>query len=471
MSAHISGFPELLPHEQLVFEKTLRIIKEHFSLYGFCPLETPAVERASTLLSKGNDSEIYGLFRLCNPLSAQTSALALRFDLTVPLARYLSCHENTVVFPYKRYHVGPVWRGERPQAGRYRQFHQCDIDIVDTLSTKASSKKSAEQTSVEPSLEPPPKAPPAEACTHTAKSDGEVVAVMGALLGVLGFERFVIHINHREVLAGLLRWAGKKDHEIPDTMRLIDKVEKVSSDVFVASLVENGLHHQEALFFLSLAHEQRTPQEWLSFLRSHVSASLTKKGTDALEALWHILGDFQVPLENISFSPCLARGLSYYTGMVCEAKLLDFLELGSICGGGRYGDLLESFGKKGFSGVGLSLGLSRLMPALMKKHKTTSQTSALALVTVQEPSLFSSYSRIAHYLRQHNIPTELYLGQSPLSAQTQYANKKGFPFVIFANAQEIKAHQWIVRSFQSGDQCQGGGENIVDFIRQRADSL
>lgn len=435
MLSHISGFPEFLPHEQLAFNRIVEIIRNKFELYGFSPLDTPAVEKTSTLLAKGSDHEIYGLYRLSGEEGTSKKDLALRFDLTVPLARYVAQHHGRLTFPYRRYHIAPVWRGERPQAGRYRQFYQCDIDIIGEG---------------ELSL------------IH----DGEVLSVIYEIFNAIGLQRFIIKINNRSILTSLIKDFGIAEDNVANVLRIIDKAEKISKDQWKAELSAQGLKSSDILFLMNLLSMSMSNKEWLTYLKTLSRSSEFITGIEELSQVLENAYRFGVPDEYIQIDPSLARGLSYYTGTVYETKLLDYPELGSVCGGGRYGNLTQSFINKKFPGVGISIGISRLIPKLIEIGlvKTDSQTPASILVTTQNRNLMAYYIEIAQRLRKAQIKTELYLPEKSLSTQMKYASKKGFKFVIIADEAERQTHHVIVRNLESGEQTTTLMENLLKIL-------
>lgn len=437
MLSHISGFPEFLPHEQLAFNRTVEIIRNKFELYGFSPIDTPAVEKTSTLLAKGSDHEIYGLYRLSGDESTNKKDLALRFDLTVPLARYVAQHHGRLTFPYRRYHIAPVWRGERPQAGRYRQFYQCDIDIIDEGELNL---------------------------IH----DGEVLTIMYEIFNSIGLQRFIIKINNRSILTSLIKNFCVDEDNVANVLRLIDKAEKMSKDQWKAELSAQGLKSNDIPFLMNLLSMSMSMsnKEWLTYLKTLSRSSEFITGIEELTQVLENAYRFGVPDEYIQIDPSLARGLSYYTGTVYETKLLDYPELGSVCGGGRYGNLTQSFINKKFPGVGISIGISRLIPKLIEMGlvKTDSQTPASILVTTQNRNLMTYYMDIAQRLRKAQIKTELYLPEKPLGTQMKYASKKGFKFVIIADEAERQTHHVIVRNLESGEQITATMGNLLKTL-------
>ncbi|NDB86978.1 MAG: histidine--tRNA ligase family protein, partial [Alphaproteobacteria bacterium] len=283
MLTNISGFPELLPKEQIGFNKVIEKIKAQFELNGFTPLDTPAVERVSTLLAKGNDSEIYGLHRLSDSAGSKEKDLALRFDLTVPLARYVAQHYGQLTFPYRRYHIAPVWRGERPQDGRYRQFYQCDIDIIGD--------------SALPIL-----------------YDAECLSVIYNVFRSIGLERFVIKINNRFLLTGLIKSFGVSGDLVSSVMRTIDKAEKISKEALALELHNDGISESNIEILRDLIVKRLSNEEWMKYLPTICSDEEFIAGLRELEQVVQSLYKFGVPDNYIQIDPTLARGLNYYTG-------------------------------------------------------------------------------------------------------------------------------------------------------------
>ncbi len=435
--SNISGFPEFLPKEQIAFNKVIKIIKSQFELHGFIPLETPAVERTPTLLAKGNDNEIYGLYRLADDAEIKEKDIALRFDLTIPLARYVAQHYGNLTFPYRRYQIAPVWRGERPQAGRYRQFYQCDVDIIGDGELSLIY-------------------------------DAEALSVVYNIFKNIGLKNFEIKINNRSILTGLLKSFGVLENNISHVMRTIDKAAKISKDEFRIELSSYGLTQPDIEILCGLIIKHLTNVAWLEYLPSICTNPEFLSAITELKELIKLLHTFEVLDQYIQIDPTLARGLNYYTSTVSEIQLLDYPELGSVCGGGRYANLASSFSKKPLPGVGFSIGISRLIPKLIESGiiNANQETPAIVLVTVQNTELMPYYIKIAKNLRANNINTEIYLANKTLGAQMKYASKKGFKFVIIANEAEFENQKLILRSLSDGRQeSLSIGETIEKIVR------
>ena len=416
----ISGFPEFLPNHQIAFDNALRTIRNVFELHGFSPLDTPAVERISTLLAKGNDNEIYGIHRIMDEQGGKKD-LGLRFDLTIPLARYVAEHYGQLVFPYKRYHIAPVWRGERPQSGRYRQFYQCDIDIVNTG-------------------------------TLAPIYDAEVIYIIDHIFTSLGLKNFKIKINNRKLLSGLLGSFGCGD--ISAIMRIIDKADKVSLEEIESELRSNGLTDSHVQTVTKLITTNMTNGQFMEHLLSLCDNEEFCLGISELQQLIADCRMLGIDKERLQICPSLARGLGYYTGTIFEVILTDYPELGSVCGGGRYANLAATFGKAILPGVGVSIGISRMIPGLISAGflKCDAHTTTQVLMTTQNQGYIQQYINIAQQLRTSGIKTEVYLESKPLAAQLKYADSKNIAVAIIADGAEFDARSVILKNIRLSTQ-------------------
>lgn len=412
----LSGFPEYLPAQQRYFNYLKTTIQSTFESVGFTPMETPAVEKIETLLSKGGiDQEVYAVKRYQDKENRSDAELALRFDLTVPLARYVAQHYSELVFPFRRYQIAPVWRGERAQAGRYRQFYQCDIDII------GEDKLSLEH-------------------------DVEVLMVLNQSLQALGIENFTIRLNHKDVLLGFLEHLGVENESLClDVLRVIDKKNKITAEQLRKEL-ELHLNVKQVNELLELIHLKGDNQELIHYLRCRSEGcARLNSGIDVLTQILDLAKTFGCE-QNLSIELSLARGLAYYTGIIFETTLEDYPQLGSIASGGRYDNLAEKFSKKKLPGIGMSIGLSRLFAVLVETPSAQMAASpALALIALQERAHLPLYAALAQSLRQQGLNVELYLEDKKLAQQFKYADKKGIPYVITANQDEIQANLWVLR--------------------------
>jgi len=416
---NISGFPEYLPQQQLAFNAIVGKIAHVYQSFGFAPLETAAVERVETLTSKGIDSkEVYALRRLNAEGESGDKDIALRFDLTVPLARYVAQNYSELTFPFRRYQVQPVWRGERAQKGRYRQFHQFDIDTVadGTLPLAADAEILA--------------------AAYTALS---------AILPKGG--KFTMRINNRKLLQGLVELAGYTTPEQNyQAIKVVDDLEKIP-------LAEA----KKRLAAVNPKAEGATLLNWLTQDRLENLTGLTGKAAEGLEELRQVLALAQTMAgkkASIVADLTIARGLDYYTGTVMETRLEDAPELGSICSGGRYDNLTESLSNRKLPGVGISIGLSRLAVWLMDQEPYKSQAAATAqvLVACQNEELLPQYTRLAAQLRKEGVRVEQALSAQKLGTQLKNADKRGIRWAVIANDEEIAAGKANLKNLQTGKQ-------------------
>ncbi|HZO15948.1 MAG TPA: histidine--tRNA ligase [Polyangiaceae bacterium] len=426
----ISGFPEWLPEQKIVEERMLRIIVGAFERFGFAPIETPAVERIEVLTAKGvAEKEIYALTRLAAGEGEDPSTeLALHFDLTVPLARYVAQHFGSLTFPFRRYQIQKVWRGERPQAGRFREFYQCDIDIVGNGEL-------------------------------SLLNDAEIPCVIDVIFRQMQIGRFVVRINNRKLLQGIIEDHGAGD--IPAVLRAIDALEKIGADK-VAGELEKHMSRGGASELLALLGS--APK--LDDLDKHQGGPVFAQGLAQLREVVDGLIALGMPEESFAVDVSIARGLDYYTGTVYETRLVDAPEIGSVCSGGRYDDLATNYTKQRLPGVGISIGLTRLLSRLfdagllMAKEKTP----APVLVTVMDRERLPEYLRMAAELRGAGIATELFTEPKKLKVQLRYADQKGFRCVILAGDQELAANQVLIKNLATAEQTTHPRSDLVPAV-------
>ncbi len=415
----ISGFPELLPAERLLELHVLDTVREVFELHGFSPLETRAVEPVERLLGKGGDAdkEVYGVSRLAGEDSGREAALGLHFDLTVPFARYVLEHAGKLQFPFRRYQVQKVWRGERPQEGRFREFTQADIDVVDV----------------------------GELAPHF---EAEMPLVIAEAFRRLPVGDFRIQVNNRKIPEGFYLGIGLTD--VAGTLRTVDKLDKIGPEKVAAQLVEAGASPEQARLALALAEIR---SEDLSFVEAVRALGVEHPTLDeGLEALAAVLrtGAERAPGTLVA-DLRIARGLDYYTGTVYETQLVGSEEWGSVCSGGRY-DSLASDGRTTYPGVGMSIGLTRLVHLLVTKRGLTASrsTPAAVLVAVVDEQTRSRSTAVAAALRARGIPCEVAPSAAKFGKQIRYADRRGIPFVWFPGAGDDGGDQ--VKDIRSGDQ-------------------
>ncbi len=443
MLSSISGFPELLPQDQIVFTSLLDKIRQQFELYGFSPFDSSPIEKTSVLLSKGNDTEIYGIHKLSD--SQSKKELGLRFDLTVPLARYIGQRHGQLIFPYRRYQIAQVWRGERPQAGRYRQFYQCDVDIV---------------TDGDLSI------------FH----DAEMLLLIYKIFHTLEVDRISIKVNNCKILQGFIRIIGCQDDKISNIMRIIDKIDKISFDQISALLEQEGMNIEQIESITKFIQKrdnasalQMLEDKEKEYCNIHLNINdmnLFLNGLNELKELMNLAYSLGIPKEVINIDLSLARGLNYYSGTLYEVKLIDYPDFGSVCGGGRYENLVTNFANRKLPGIGMSIGITRLFSKIleMQKFKETKQTTAQILITNQNSKLFTYYMSIANKIRSYNFKTEVYLEEKSLAQQMKYASKKGFKVVLIANEEEMNENSIIIRNLESGKQEKIQIDSIINSL-------
>ena len=437
----MSGFPELMPEEQIVFNRCFSIIRSNFERFGFAPIETPAVERKEVLTSKGaDDKEIYALARLAaGPDESADTEFALHFDLTVPLARYVAQHKDKLVFPFRRYQMQKVWRGERPAKGRYRELYQCDIDVIGRGSV-------------------------------AVLNDAEIPSIIYRIFTEMGIGKFVIRLNNRRVLQGFYTHLGVPAEQIPHALRAVDKLEKIGRDNVLRELSEKlGFVPEVAQAILDLAGNTAPTDEIIGILQDMpmMDNPLFAQGVQELSAVVNGVRSLGVPDEAFRVDLSIARGLGYYTGTVYETRLIGHEDLGSICSGGRYDDLASYFTNEKLPGVGISIGLSRLIFALLERGvlKAGAPTTAQVLVTVMDAAQMPAYLKMAAELRDGGINTEMYFEKGRIGDQLKYANRKGHRVALIAGESEFAANQIKVKLLSTGEERVLDRANFVDELK------
>jgi len=411
----LRGFDqEYLPQEQLQFNALVDIIRRNFELFGFLPIETPSAERKEVLTSKGGvEKEIYALARLAAGADDDEAATkgALRFDLTVPLARYVAMRERDLAFPFRRYQIQRVWRGESPQArkGRFREFYQCDIDIIgrDKLSYLA---------------------------------EAEIPSVIYKVFQEMGIGEFRIRINNRKVLKGLLTKFNVPDAGAAAVLRTLDKIDKEDASKLLGDLEHEGMSQAAARQLHEIVSARRDTDQTLALLSSLAGENeMLGQGLTESRRIVAAIREFGVPDSAFCMDLSVVRGLDYYTGTIYETTLANNPELGSICSGGRYDDLAGYFTDTRLPGVGISIGLTRLFAKLRDAGllKAPVRTPAEVLVTRMEGQALGSYLKMAGLLRDAGINTEVYLEPAKLKNQLAYAERKGFRLALIAGETEF----------------------------------
>jgi len=429
----LSGFMELLPAPQIQMERVMEVLRTTYSLYGFTPLDTPAIESADVLLAKGGGETEKQIYRF----QKGDSDLALRFDLTVPLAKYVALHYGELSFPFRRYQIGKVYRGERAQRGRFREFYQADIDIIGDGKLDIVN-------------------------------EAEIPAIIYKTFTTLGLKRFQIRVNNRKILNGFYASLGLTEQS-GDIMRTVDKLEKIGAEKVCTILKDDlGLTEEQAQAILDFMAITGTNEQVLQALEGYRGKNeLLDLGLDELTTVTRYLSAFGVPEENFAVDLTIARGLDYYTGTVYETAMLDHPEIGSICSGGRYDNLAEYYIDKQLPGVGISIGLTRLFYVLGEQKMlndglNTAPADVLILPMTQD---LAPAIRLATSFREQGIRVQLYCEQKKFKAKMSYADKLGIPYAVFLGEDEIAAGVCSVKDLTKGEQITVSVEEAAEKIK------
>ena len=417
----LSGFMELLPAPQQQMERIMKVLRETYSLYGFTPLDTPVIESSEVLLAKAGGETEKQIYRF----TKGDSDLSLRFDLTVPLAKYVALHYNELAFPFRRYQIGKVYRGERAQRGRFREFYQADIDIIGDGKLDITN-------------------------------EAEIPAIIYKTFSTLGLSRFQIRVNNRKILNGFYGMLGLTEKS-GDIMRTVDKLDKIGAEKVKVLLMgeEIALTEEQADEILKFIAITGTNEEVLAALEGYQGRHETfDAGLSELQAVVKYLAAFGIPAENFAVDLTIARGLDYYTGTVYETTLLDHPEIGSVCSGGRYDNLAEYYTDKQLPGVGISIGLTRLFYVLGEQkllNDALPPAPADVLVLPMTEDLSAAIS-LATTLRDNGIRTQLYTEPKKFKQKMSYADKLGVPYAIFLGEDEINAGVVACKDMRTGEQ-------------------
>ena len=428
----LSGFMELLPAKQAQMEKMMSILRETYALYGFATLDTPVIEDAQILLAKGGGETEKQIYRF----QKGDSDLAMRFDLTVPLAKYVALHYNELAFPFRRCQIGKVYRGERAQRGRFREFYQADIDIIGDGKLDILN-------------------------------EAEIPSIIYHIFNRFGLKRFQIRVNNRKILNGfyaMLNLAEKSG----DIMRTVDKLDKIGAEkVKGLLLTECGVEESAADEILKFIAITGSNAEVIAALEGYTGRNeVFDLGLSELKAVCENLGAFGVPEENFAVDLTIARGLDYYTGTVYETTLLDHPEIGSVCSGGRYDNLAGYYTNQQLPGVGISIGLTRLFyvldeQGLLNPEMNTCACDALVIPMTQTPAAAIA---LAQSLRAAGVRTQVYGEQKKFKQKMTYANKLGVPYIVLLGDDEIAAGKCSVKDMRSGEQVTVSPAEAAELI-------
>ena len=434
----LSGFMELLPADQMKMERMMAALRESYAAYGFTPLDTPVIESAEVLLAKGGGETEKQIYRF----QKGDSDLALRFDLTVPLARYVAAHYADLSFPFRRYQIGKVYRGERAQRGRFREFYQADIDIIGDGKLDIMN-------------------------------EAEIPAIIYDTFTRLGLKKFKIRVNNRKLLNGFYAMNGMSE-KAGEIMRVVDKLDKIGPHKVKELLIDEvkmlPVKSENVMDFMAITG---TNAEVIAGLERYRGMNgLFDQGLDELITVARYLGDFGVPEENFAIDLTIARGLDYYTGTVYETVMTEHPEIGSVCSGGRYDNLAEYYTDKQLPGVGISIGLTRLFYVLgeqgmLSEELITAPCDALVIPMTEELSAAVSASTV---LRAAGVRTQLYGEKKKFKARMSYADKLRVPYVVLLGEDEITEGVVSLKDMQSGEQLKlSAGEAAARIVKQTAE--
>lgn len=427
----LSGFMELAPAEQIKFNQIMDIIKSTYEEFGFTPLDTPALELSEVLLAKAGgetEKQIYRFMR-------GDTDISMRFDLTVPLARYVVMNQNTLTFPFKRYQIGKVYRGERAQKGRFREFYQADIDVIGMDKLDISY-------------------------------DAEMPAIIYNVFKKLGLSKFVINISNRKLLKGLMESLGLADKSA-EVLRIVDKIAKIGKDKVVEELVNVGLDKKSidtVIRFIEIDGDDKKVFESLQSFG--IKNEIFTEGISELTEVINSLAALGVPKNNYKINLTITRGLDYYTGTIYETMLDDYPQFGSICSGGRYDDLAGFYTDKKLPGVGISIGLTRLFASLLENNliKPTAATPANVMVVPITNAEKEYALSLGADLRALGIKVLTFTEDNKFKAKLNYANKIGVPFVAIIGEDEVKNRTAVVKDMATGEQQTLSLEDVSMFL-------
>lgn len=414
----LPGFMELLPNEQILFEQMKQKIEKVYQRFGFLPLDTPILELSEILLAKAGGETEKQIYRF----EKGDTDISMRFDLTVPLAKYVAQNYGNLSFPFRRYQIGKVYRGEKAQKGRFREFYQCDIDIIGDGELGIIN-------------------------------DAEIPSVIYQLIKELGFDDFTIRINNRKILNGLFEEINQKENSVA-IMRIIDKIDKIGKEAVKEELKNLGVEDKSIEKIINFITIVGTNDEKLESLQSLEFENETfQTGLLELTEVVKYIRIFGVPDTNFNVDLTIARGLDYYTGTVYETFLNDYRELGSVCSGGRYENLVEYYTDKKLPGVGISIGLTRLFYKLNELELIKAEKHSMAdILIIPMTENMDKPIELASSLRKLDINTEVYLNDKKLKAKMKYADKLKIPYVLVIGDDEITNNQVKVKNMETGEE-------------------
>ena len=429
----LPGFMELLPNEQILFDKMKQTIESTYQSFGFLPIDTPIIELSEVLLAKAGGETEKQIYRF----NKGDTDLSLRFDLTVPIAKYVAKNYGNLSFPFRRYQIGKVYRGEKAQKGRYREFYQCDIDIIGDGELDIIN-------------------------------DAELPAVIYSTFRKLGFDNFTVKINNRKILNGLYESIGQKENSV-EIMRIIDKIDKIGETAVKEELSDLEISDKTIDTIINFIKIDGDSDEKIEKLEKlGIENEVYLKGVAELKEVVKNVRLFGVPEKNFTVDLTIARGLDYYTGTVYETFLNDYRELGSVCSGGRYENLAENYTDKKLPGVGISIGLTRLFYKLNELNLIKAKQKSIAnILIIPMTENMAVPLNLATDLRSLGINTEVYLSNKKIKAKMKYADKLEIPYVVVIGDEEIDSKKIKIKNMSTGEETElnFNAESIAKLIK------
>ncbi|HHX59929.1 MAG TPA: histidine--tRNA ligase [Epulopiscium sp.] len=429
----LPGFMELLPEDQILFNKVENIIRTNYERFGFIPMDTPIIEKTEVLLAKGGGETEKQIYRF----NKGKNDLSLRFDLTIPFARYVAQHTNDISFPLRRYQIGKVFRGERNQKGRFREFYQCDIDIINKGELNLIN-------------------------------DAEIPSIIYSIFREIGLDGFTIYINNRKLLNGYFEYIGIEN--TVDILRTVDKLDKIGEALVREELEFSGIDQEAIENIIKFIKIQGNNSQILEQLKDlDVDNELFIEGLNEIGQVVTYMASFGIPEVFYNINLKITRGLDYYTGTVYETMLNEYLTIGSICSGGRYEDLAQNYTKEKLAGVGISIGLTRLFYQLKEanllKMESSSTTSQVVIIPMNNDYLDYAIE-LVNNLRKQNIKSELYVETAKLGKKMTYANKIGVPYTMIIGQEEKETQLLSIKNMKTGLEDKLSLENIIKLLNK-----
>lgn len=423
----LPGFMELLPKEQILFNQMRDIIRKNFERAGFLPIDTPVIEKSEVLLAKGGGETEKQIYRF----TKGDTDMSLRFDLTVPLARYTVEHFSELSFPFKRYAIGKVYRGEKAQKGRFREFYQCDIDTIGNGELSIAN-------------------------------DAEFPVVIYNTFKDLGFSDFTIHLNNRRILKGFFAWLGVSDSQ--NALRAVDKIEKIGPENVLKELEESGIDREKGKKILEFIEIKGTNDEIIQALKDlNIDEETFNQGLDEMSELISCIKAYNIDEKNYRIDLKIARGLDYYTGTVYETTLDDYPKIGSVCSGGRYDNLASYYTEKTLPGVGISIGLSRLFYQLEQaKIISAEDKSLIDIIILPMDGFIHEGIKLLAKLREKNVKVTIYSEDAKLGKKFKYADQIKVPYAIVLGENEVKNGLYSLRNMATGEQEEVDFNKLVE---------